>query len=388
MIRHCRRRERCVEDRLRVSLARVAAARRRQSDASRPRDAPRRKLYDSRFHIRGRIRTTDSALPDSAGTALLRIRIAAKLPRNAFASLQSQLPVCSARRGFVMVLRSVVVILAHTFGCWNSDEPALPEGNDDARYRQVRRRGSRRPNDPSAVSTPTATRSRASISSMVGSRSRRRSRTTTTRPTSTAASSTSTRSVSGCIGRPPGSIRCSRCRRIRRRNGRSRRSSPILTPSASSIAGRSGSSHSKAGDGEVAYVSGSFRGDSPQNCNGLTTCGTAFYGTINTCGAGGAAIQAARLTRQPGTNCGLYTGPTNAEVRVAQCCPATTGILGVPWFAEKACPTTSNTSTSCGTRPSRRVQRLSRVSGRRHRKRARSRWVPPSAAAAASVCTR
>ena len=46
-------------------------------------------------------------------------------------------------------------------------------------------------------------------------------------------------------------------------------------------------------DGEVAYVTGNFRGHSPENCNGLSTCGTAFFGTINTCGGGGAAIYAA-----------------------------------------------------------------------------------------------
>ena len=88
------------------------------------------------------------------------------------------------------------------------------------------------------------------------------------------------------------------------------------------------------------------------NCDGAATCGTGFFGTINTCGGGGASIQADRLTQQPGTNCGLYTGPTNPEIRVAQCCPHTTGPLGVPWFAEKACPTTNNLSTSCGTVPS------------------------------------
>jgi peptidoglycan-associated lipoprotein len=58
------------------------------------------------------------------------------------------------------------------------------------------------------------------------------------------------------------------------------------------------------------------------------------------------------VTQQPGTNCGLYTGPTNEEIRVAQCCPYNTGILGVDWFAQKVCPTTNNTTTSCGTLPS------------------------------------
>ena len=119
------------------------------------------------------------------------------------------------------------------------------------------------------------------------------------------------------------------------------------------------------GDGEVAYTSGNFRGDSPQNCDGATTCGTAFFGTINTCGGGGAAIQADRVTQQPGTNCGLYTGPTNPEVRVAQCCPFTTGPLGVPWFAEKVCPTTNNLSTSCGTVPAGACKGVSSVSHRR-----------------------
>ena len=97
-----------------------------------------------------------------------------------------------------------------------------------------------------AVSTPAATRSRDSISFTVGSRSRRRSRTSTPRRRSMAASSTSTRLVRSCIGRPPGLNPSSTCRRIRRRSGRSRRSSTILTRSGSSTSGRSASSHSKA----------------------------------------------------------------------------------------------------------------------------------------------
>ena len=34
------------------------------------------------------------------------------------------------------------------------------------------------------------------------------------------------------------------------------------------------------------------------------------------------------MTRQPGTNCGLYTGPANPEVLVSQCCPSDDGYLG------------------------------------------------------------
>lgn len=106
-----------------------------------------------------------------------------------------------------------------------------------------------------------------------------------------------------------------------------------------------------SGESEYADVVGSYRGKSPMSCDHMTSCGSTLNGTINTCGGGGAAIDAARLTQSAGTNCGVYTSSYN-QVLLAQCCPAGTGGQSVTWFAQKACPSTTDNNTSCGTRSS------------------------------------
>jgi len=106
-------------------------------------------------------------------------------------------------------------------------------------------------------------------------------------------------------------------------------------------------------DGEAAYVTGSIRGGSPQTCNSATGCGTAYYGNVNLCGGTGGPLSynAARVTQVAGTNCGLYTSSYN-QVVVSQCCPPVSGVSDTNWYGQKACPTTSSNSTSCGTRTS------------------------------------
>lgn len=105
-------------------------------------------------------------------------------------------------------------------------------------------------------------------------------------------------------------------------------------------------------DGESAYYAygyASTRGDSYANCDGVTACGSAFNGTINTCGNSAATIQAGRVTQHVGSQCGYYTGAYE-QVVVTQHCPAGSGGLATNWVAQKACPTTAANDTMCGTR--------------------------------------
>lgn len=112
-------------------------------------------------------------------------------------------------------------------------------------------------------------------------------------------------------------------------------------------------------DGEDAYTwtqlitnySGDIKGGSYATCDNSTTCGSTSNGTINTCGGTSAALTAKIVTQTPGTHSGLYTSGWNQKV-VAQCCPTGSGGQTTPWFAIKACPTTSDNSTQCGTRSS------------------------------------
>lgn len=100
---------------------------------------------------------------------------------------------------------------------------------------------------------------------------------------------------------------------------------------------------------EAAFTTITDKGDSPLSCAGASTCGTAYNGTVNTCGAGGSALGARRVNQHAGTNCGLYTS-SYSQALLSQCCPAGTGGQVEDWFAQKACPLTSSNSTSCGTR--------------------------------------
>lgn len=103
-------------------------------------------------------------------------------------------------------------------------------------------------------------------------------------------------------------------------------------------------------DGEDAYgISGWYRGDHAANCDGMSSCGSTSNGVINTCGGGAAALQARTAIQHVGDQCGLYTGLYN-QVLMEQCCPAGSGGQSTRWFAQKACPTTTNNSTTCGTR--------------------------------------
>lgn len=96
-------------------------------------------------------------------------------------------------------------------------------------------------------------------------------------------------------------------------------------------------------------VTGSSYGDSPQTCDNASSCGTAYYGTVNLCNGGSTSIQARRVTQHAGSNCGLYSSSYN-QIAVEQCCPPDYVNTITTWFARKACPTTSNNATECGTR--------------------------------------
>lgn len=100
-------------------------------------------------------------------------------------------------------------------------------------------------------------------------------------------------------------------------------------------------------DTELPYFvnNNSYDGTDPMNCENSNTCGSAYYGTINTCGGSDAAWSAWRVTQTQNV-CGAYAN----QVVVQQCCGAGTGGQTVDWWAVKACPTTADNNTFCGTR--------------------------------------
>ena len=96
----------------------------------------------------------------------------------------------------------------------------------------------------------------------------------------------------------------------------------------------------------TAYYSiGSVRGFDFESCDGQTSCGSASNGTINTCGAETAALSASRVTQDP-----VDVPGSDYQHVVFQCCPPQGAARPLPWFAIKACPTTGDDNTMCGTR--------------------------------------
>ena len=112
------------------------------------------------------------------------------------------------------------------------------------------------------------------------------------------------------------------------------------------------------GDGEVAYTSGNFRGDSPQNCDGLTHLRNRVLWNDQhvwwrRCrDPSGSPDPANRYQLRPLHRADESRGPGRTVLPVHH--GSAWACLGSP---EKVCPTTNNINTSCGTRPGRRVQR-------------------------------
>ena len=141
-------------------------------------------------------------------------------------------------------------------------------------------------------------------------------------------------------------------------------------------------------DGEVGYLAGSFRGDSPQTCNGLTTCGTAFYRNDQhvrrrRCRDPSRSPDAAdRYQLRPLYGTDECRGPCRAVL------PVDDGHLGHAVVCRKSVPDDEQQQHVVRHSHDRRLQRRVPSIPPTRRKRAPSRRVPPSAAAAASACTR